>query len=69
MLNAVRAPLVHADFAKDGRTLVEEFVHNTIFGRFLEVLERMLNDKGPGLMTRERSPFTLERFVDAVHHK
>ena len=69
MLNAVRAPLVHADLAKDGGTLVKKFVYDTFFGRFFEVLKCMLYNKGSCLVTRKRSPFPLERIINAVHHK
>ena len=49
--------------------MIEKFGYDTFFGRFLEVLKCVLYDKGSGLVARQRGPFPLERFVDAVHHK
>ena len=42
MLHAVRAPLVLADLAEDGRALVQDLVHDAVLRAVLQVLEGVL---------------------------
>jgi hypothetical protein len=69
MLDTIRTPLVHADLAEDCRALIEQLIHDPIFSRFFEVLERVLDDEGACFMTCEGSPFSFQRLVDTMDRR
>lgn len=60
MLHAIGAPLTFRDFAEYVRTLVQQFVDDSILRRFLEILEGVLYDPSVcinnGYHRRHRQP-------------
>ena len=80
VLNTIRTPLVFRDIAECSKTVVEKFFNNAVFSISLKILKCMLmnyvsvrthpNEKSnldnerTCLMTCQRSPFSLQGFVD-----